>query len=70
MLLNRECTRVTAPVQYVPNFLTWLAYLNTQQLIPLARIGQMSCDLFGQHVSEDIISTAIKTIGQELAHFT
>ena len=29
---------VTAPVQYGPNFLAWLVYLNTQQFIPLARI--------------------------------
>jgi len=61
---------VTAPVQYGPDFLAWLAYLNTQQFIPLARIDQMSFDLFGQHVSEDTILTAMKTIGQELAPFT
>jgi transposase len=57
---------ITAPVQYGPDFLAWLAYLNTQQFIPLARIGQMSFDLFGQHVSDDTIHTAMKTIGQQL----
>ena len=61
---------VTASVQYGPDFLAWLAYLNTQQFIPLARIDQMSFDLFGQHVSEDTILTAMKTIGQELVPFT
>jgi transposase len=60
---------VTAPVQYGPDFLSWLTYLNTQQFIPLARIDQMCFDLFGQHVSEDIILTAIKTMGQQLAPF-
>ena len=30
----------------------------------------MSCDLFGKHISEDTIFTAMKTIGQELAPFT
>jgi len=61
---------ITAPVQYGPDFLAWLTYLNTQQFIPLARIDQMSFDLFGQHVSEDTILTAMKTIGQELAPFS
>lgn len=61
---------ITAPVQYGPDFLAWLAYLNTQQFIPLARIGQMSFDLFGQHVSDDTIHTAMKTIGQQLDPFS
>jgi hypothetical protein len=47
-----------------------LAYLNTQQFIPLARIDQMSFDLFGQNVSEDTIITDMKSIGQEIAPFT
>jgi len=61
---------VTAPTQYGSDFLAWLAYLNTQQFIPLARTGQMSFDLFGQYVSEDTILTAMKTIGRELAPFS
>ena len=61
---------VTAPVQYGPDFLAWLTYLNTQQFIPLARIGQMSFDLFGQHVSENTILKAMKTTGQQLDPFT
>jgi len=61
---------VNAPVQYGPNFLAWLTYLNTQQFIPLARVDQMSFDLFGQHVSEDTILTAIKTVGQGLLPFS
>lgn len=61
---------VNAPVQYGSNFLAWLTYLNTQQFIPLARIGQMSFDLFGQHVSEDTILKAMKTTGQQLDPFT
>ena len=59
-------TGVTAPVQYGPDFLAWLVYLNTQQFIPLARIDQISFDLFGQHVSQDTILNAIRTVGQEL----
>lgn len=61
---------VTAPVQYGPDFLAWLTYLNTQQLIPLTRIGQMNSDLFGQHVSEDTILKAIDTTNQQLPPFT
>ena len=61
---------ITAPVQYGPDFLAWLTYLNTQQFIPLARIDQMSFDLFGQHVSQDTILNAIKTVGKELLPFT
>jgi transposase len=60
---------VIAPVQYGPNYLAWLVYLNTQQFIPLNRIDQMSFDLFGQHVSEDTILNAIKTVGHELMPF-
>lgn len=61
---------VSAPVQYGPDFLTWLVYLNNQQFIPLARIDQMSFDQFGQHVSEDTILTAMKTMGQQLDPFS
>lgn len=61
---------VTAPVQYGPDFLAWLTYLNIQQFIPLARIGQMSFDLFGQHVSEDTTLKAIKITGQQLDPFS
>ena len=60
---------VTAPVQYGPNFLAWLVYLNTQQFIPLARIDQMSFDLFGQHVRQDTILNAMKSVGLELLPF-
>lgn len=63
-------TGVTAPVQYGPDFLAWLVYLNTQQFIPLARIDQMSFDLFGQHVSQDTVLNAIRTVGQELTSFS
>ena len=61
---------ITAPAQYGPRFLAWLTYLNTQQFIPLARIGQMSADLFGHQVSDNTIQTAMKTIGQQLAPFS
>lgn len=60
---------VTAPVQYGQDFLAWLVYLNTQQFVPLARIDQMSFDLFGQHVSEDTILNAVKSVDQELVSF-
>ena len=63
-------TDVNAPVQYGADFLAWLVYLNTQQFIPLARISQMVFDLFGQHVSEDTIISAIKTMNQELEPFS
>jgi transposase len=61
---------ISAPAQYGPSFLAWLAYLNAQQFIPLARIGQMSGDLFGHHVSDDTVQTALKTIGQQLGPFS
>lgn len=61
---------ITAPVQYGPDFLAWLTYLNTQQFIPLARISQMSFDLFGHHISDDTIHTAMKTIGRQLLPFS
>ena len=61
---------VNAPVQYGDDFLAWLVYLNTQQFVPLARISQMSFDLFGQHVSEETIQTAMKNIGQQLDPFS
>ena len=54
---------------YGPNFLAWLVYLNTQQFIPLARIDQMSFDLFGQHVSQDTIINAMKSVGFALLPF-
>jgi transposase len=63
-------TGVTAPVQYGPNYLAWLTYLNTQQFIPLARIDQMSFDLFGQHVSEDTVINSTRDIGQALHPFS
>ena len=52
------------------DFLAWLTYFNTQQFIPLVRIGQMSFDLFGQRVSEDTILKAMKTTGQQLDPFS
>jgi len=61
---------ITAPAQYGPLFLAWLTYLDTQQFIPLARIGQMSGDLFGHQVSDNTIQTDMKTIGQQLAPFS
>ena len=60
---------VNAPVQYGPDFLAWLVYLNTQQFIPFARISQMSFDLFGQHVSEDTIHRALEITGKNLEPF-
>jgi len=63
-------TGVNAPVQYGPRFISWLTYLNTQQFIPLARIDQMSYDLFGQHVSEDTIIKSMKAVGQALLPFS
>ena len=60
---------VTAPVQYGKDFLAWLVYLSTWQLLPLNRIGQMSLDLFGQEVSDDIIIKATKALNHELIPF-
>ena len=60
---------VTAHVQYGPDYSAWLVYLYNQQHLPLNRIDQMSFDLYGQHVSEETIISAIKALDQELVPF-
>jgi transposase len=60
---------VSAPVQYGPNFLAWLAYLNVQQLLPCRRIGQMCADEFGLQISDATIQTAVIVVEQSLSAF-
>ena len=60
---------VTATTQFGPEYLATLVYWNTQQFIPLDRIGQMSFDLYGQKVSDDTILKAIDITYKELAPF-
>jgi transposase len=60
---------VSAPVQYGPNLLAFLVYLNVQQLLPYQRIGQICADLFGLRVSDATIQAAIIAAKQSLATF-
>jgi transposase len=46
----------SAPVQYGPRFGSLLIYLRDYQLIPMARISQLTHDLYGQRISEDTIN--------------
>lgn len=60
---------VSAPVQYGVRFLSWLAYLSVQQLLPVQRIGQMCEDLFGQGISDATVHAAIDKTDDSLAPF-
>jgi transposase len=60
---------VSAPVQYGPNLLAWLVYLNVHQLLPYERIGQMCADEFGVRVSDATIQNAVIIAEQSLAAF-
>lgn len=50
---------VKAPTQYGPNILAQAVYLNTYQLIPLARVREWFSDCIGQPVSEGTIQRAV-----------
>jgi len=50
---------VKAPTQYGPNILAQAVYLNTYQLIPLARVREWFSDCIGQPVSEGTVQRAV-----------
>jgi len=58
-----------APVQYGPRFGSLLVYLRDYQLIPLSRISQLTLDLYGQRISEDIINRFRKPCHEHLDRF-
>jgi len=51
---------VTAPTQYGPNVLAQAVYLNTYQLIPLARVREWFADCVGIPISEGTIQRAVE----------
>lgn len=60
---------VVAPVQYGPQFRALLVYLNQQQLLPFARIGEFCEDLFGQPLSLATLLDANRDAYAALAGF-
>ena len=60
---------VKAPAQYGQRFLSFLVYLHHQQLLPVNRISQLCCDLFGQHVSEAVLFKATHNCYKQLENF-
>lgn len=60
---------VQAPVQYGLRFQSFLVYLKDGQLLPLDRIGQLCCDLFGYKVSPATIESARSTCHAKLESF-
>jgi len=51
---------VTAPTQYSPNVLAQAVYLNTYQLIPMARVREWFTDCVGMTISEGTIQWAVE----------
>ncbi|MHB8370571.1 MAG: DUF6444 domain-containing protein, partial [Leptospirales bacterium] len=60
---------VTAPVQYGERFLSFLAYANVDQAIPLARVRRFAQDLFGASVSCGTVRSASKKLRGHLSGF-
>lgn len=60
---------VKVPAQYGHRFKAWLAYLHTQQLIPLKRISQMARDLYGYRVGAGTIQAAVSMADLNLEGF-
>ena len=60
---------VAAPLQYGPRLLALLVYWRDQQLLPVARIRQMSADLFEHPISPATIQSAVATVYNALAGF-
>ena len=60
---------VRAPVGYGPSFQSFLVYLKDCQLLPLARIGQLCGDLFGQRVSPATVESARRFCHEALLEF-
>jgi len=58
---------VQAPIQYGPHVGATAVYLVEQQLLPLARAGEVMGDLLGVHMSEGTIWELIKRCAGQLA---
>ncbi len=58
------------PVQYGPNFKSFLAYTHSVQLLPFGRISQMCQDLFGAPVSPATIQNALIDMDKALDGFS
>lgn len=58
---------VTQPVQYGPRLKAQAVYLNTYQLIPLARIGELFADFYGHAPSEAFILAANHIVVAQIA---
>jgi transposase len=52
---------VSQPTQYGEHFKALLVYLNSYQLLPLARITELVEDCFGQSISEDTVTSAVQS---------
>jgi transposase len=55
---------VKAYSQYGPNFGAFCIYLNARQLIPYNRIAELSAELFGRKVSEQVIINFVNEFGE------
>ena len=60
---------VNAPTQYGRSFMSFLAYLHVQQLLPSHRITQLCQDLFGKPVSEAVVFHAVQDSYDRLQPF-
>jgi transposase len=57
---------VTQPVQYGARLKAQAVYLNTYQLLPLARIGELFGDFYGQTPSEALILNANQALAEQI----
>jgi len=58
---------VTQPVQYGTRLKAQAVYLNTYQLIPLARVGELFTDFYGHAPSETFILAANQVVAEQIA---
>jgi transposase len=59
-------SEVTQPVQYGDRLKAQAVYLNSYQLLPVARIGELFEDLYGHRPSEAFVLKATQTLHDEL----
>jgi transposase len=57
---------VGQPVQYGPQILSQMVYLNQYQMIPLERVGEMLAEFYGQAVSDGTIVEACQELAGQL----
>jgi transposase len=56
-----------APVQYGPNLRALGVYLHAYQLVPLGRVSELLCDLYGCQVSEGALAAWVALAAERLA---